>query len=50
MKTRINYCINCEEIVRFIHGKCEKCGGKYDDVVPGSYRDDCKNDRGLKRL
>jgi predicted amidophosphoribosyltransferase len=35
---KINYCINCEEQVRFIKGRCEKCKGKYDDVVPASYR------------
>jgi hypothetical protein len=32
-----NYCVNCEEHVRFPKGKCEQCKGKYDDVVPASY-------------
>lgn len=38
MKAKINYCINCEEKVKFIRGRCECCAGKYDDVVPPSYR------------
>ena len=46
MKTKINYCVNCEEEVKFIKGKCECCKGKYDDVVPPSYRNDYKYDCG----
>jgi len=33
-----NYCINCEETVKFIKGRCENCNEKYDDVVPASHR------------
>ena len=40
-----NYCINCEEVVLFIKNKCAECGGKYNDVVPASYRN-CKYDFG----
>lgn len=46
MKTKVNYCVNCEEEVKFIKGKCESCKGKYDDVVPPSYRNDYKYDYG----
>lgn len=46
MKTKVNYCVNCEEDVKFIKGKCEKCKGKYDDVVPASCRKDYKYDYG----
>ena len=46
-KIKTGYCINCEEMVGFIRGKCEKCGGTYNDVVPPSYRDDCKYERGF---
>ena len=49
-KTKIGYCIDCGEMVRFIRGKCEKCGGRYDDVASASYRDDCKYERGLNRF
>jgi predicted amidophosphoribosyltransferase len=44
MKTKVNYCVNCEEEVRFIKGNCEKCKGKYDDVVPASCRNEYKYD------
>lgn len=40
MKTKRNYCTNCEESVNFPKGKCENCGFNYDDVVPASYRMD----------
>ena len=46
MKTKVNYCINCEEEVMFAKGKCESCGGKYDDVVPASCRTDYRHDFG----
>jgi len=46
MKTKTNYCVICEEEVKFVRGKCEKCKGKYDDVVPASYRKDYKYDFG----
>lgn len=39
MTAKVNYCINCEELVKFINSKCEKCKSKYDHVVPPSYRD-----------
>ncbi|MFW5847662.1 MAG: hypothetical protein ACOCVF_01970 [bacterium] len=38
MKIRKNYCVNCEEKVRFIKNRCEYCKSEYDDVVPISYR------------
>ena len=34
MKTKVNYCVNCEEEVKFPRNRCENCKGKYDDVVP----------------
>ena len=40
MKAKVNHCINCGEDVKFVRGKCEKCKGKYDDVVPASCRED----------
>lgn len=40
MEYKINYCVNCEEEVGFIRGQCTQCKGKYDDVVPASYRVD----------
>ena len=46
MKTKLNYCVNCEEEVKFIRGKCESCKGNYDNVVPSSCRDDYKYDFG----
>jgi hypothetical protein len=46
MKIKINYCTNCEEEVRFPKGKCEGCSGKYDNVVPASYRLDYSFDYG----
>jgi predicted amidophosphoribosyltransferase len=46
MKTKINYCVNCEEDVKFTKGKCENCKGKYDDVVPASCREDVEYDYG----
>lgn len=46
MKAKVNYCLNCEETVKFIKDKCKKCKGKYDDVVPASYRKDYKYDYG----
>ena len=46
MKLKVYYCVNCEEEVKFIKGRCGKCKGKYDDVVPSSYRNDCKYDYG----
>ena len=39
---KINYCVNCEEEVRFKRGKCETCKSNYEDVVPASYREDYK--------
>ena len=45
MKPKNNYCANCEEIVTFRRGKCAQCGGKYDDVVPASYREELKMDK-----
>jgi hypothetical protein len=42
MKTKVNYCTNCEEEVTFTRNKCENCKGKYDDVVPASYRTEYK--------
>ena len=46
VKIKVNYCVNCEEDVSFIKGKCEKCKEKYDDVVPASCRSDYKYDYG----
>jgi len=46
MKNKSNYCINCEEDVKFIRNKCENCKGKYDDVVPASYKKEYKYDYG----
>ena len=43
-----NYCVNCEEVATFIWGRCETCMGRYDDVVPASYRTDYKWDYGKK--
>lgn len=40
MKRKVNYCINCEEVVRFNKNRCESCKDKYEDVVPASYRKD----------
>lgn len=44
-KTKINFCVNCEEEVKFVKNKCESCNGKYNDVVPASYRKDLKYDK-----
>lgn len=49
MKTKVNYCVNCEQEVKFTKGKCEKCKGKYDDVVPASYRN-YKYDNGMNKV
>ena len=46
MKTKINYCVNCEEDVKFPKGKCENCKGKYNDVVPASCREGYEYDYG----
>ena len=46
MKTKVNYCVNCEGEKKFIQGKCESCKRKYDDVVPASYRNDYEYDYG----
>lgn len=46
MKIKANYCVNCEKDVKFPEGKCENCKGKYDDVVPASFRTDYKYDYG----
>ena len=47
MNNVVNYCVSCEQDVRFDNeGYCNKCGNHYDNVVPASCRHDIKYDVG----
>jgi hypothetical protein len=38
-KALMGYCAFCEEVTEFVKRRCVQCGGRYDEVVPESYRD-----------
>ncbi len=47
MKAKANFCINCEEQVIFVKGRCRGCNGKHNEVVPASHRTELPFDFGV---
>lgn len=43
-KILMGYCAGCEEVTEFVKRRCVQCGGRYDEVVPVSYRDNYRGD------